>query len=154
MKFEMLKILKLPSNIVIGGEIAIKPNLPKFGFIEQKNFENVLIARHVDQNSYNYALLRLNGLGYRNWQLRNAKQLVMELGYSHYICINLGPFVKTLKIITRKDRLFIYAQDKSILKNFVHFVYNLKKVNPYTLKGIRFAKKIYTKKLRKKDRMR
>ena len=82
--------------------------------------------------------LELIGIGYKAKIENNTIQ--MELGYSHKVSFVMPPPVIATTEITSKKIPTIYLEsiDKQLLGQVAAKIYDLRKPNPYTGKGIRF----------------
>ena len=61
--------------------------------------------------------------------------IVMDLGYSHNILLNIP---KKIKFFFKKNYIFLYSLDLIFLKNFSKLICNLKPLDIYKGKGIKF----------------
>jgi ribosomal protein L6P/L9E len=104
-----------------------------------------------DNVIFYYKFFRLVGLGYRAYKVETGV-LLIEVGYSHYCILVLRDL--PINFLVRKDKLLFYSTNRQILSSLVKHFLLIKPLNPYTLKGVRFLKMSYVRKLRKKDRVR
>ena len=89
--------------------------------------------------------LELNGVGFR--MAVQGKQLVLNIGYSHPVTIDI-PEEITLKV--EKNELIGESIDKQLLGDFFTRIHNLKPADPYKHKGFKFPGRFYRKKVGKK----
>lgn len=114
-------------------------------------FSNLPNLQILQRQSLYYSFLKLNGLGYKAWCLKN-KILVLDIGYSHYLTFNLSNLV--ISCIIRKNKIFLISKDQLLLNNFTNLIQSFKHPDPYSLKGVQVVKKKIFKKAKKKDRVR
>jgi len=76
-------------------------------------------------------ILNLNGIGFKSF-IKNQK-LILKLGYSHIILINIPT---NIKILNHNNKLIFYSSNFIFLTQFVHFVKSYKPVEPYKGKGL------------------
>ena len=89
--------------------------------------------------------LELNGVGFR--MAVQGKQLVLNIGYSHPVVIDI-PEEITLKV--EKNELVGESINKQLLGDFFTRIHNLKPADPYKHKGFKFPGRFYRKKVGKK----
>lgn len=76
-------------------------------------------------------ILSLNGIGFKAF-LKN-QNLILKLGYSHTIVIQIP---STIKILIQNNKLIFYSIDFIFLTQFIHFIKQYKPVEPYKGKGL------------------
>lgn len=76
-------------------------------------------------------ILNLNGIGFKSF-IKNQK-LILKLGYSHIILIDIPT---NIKILNQNNKLIFYSSNFIFLTQFVHFVKSYKPVEPYKGKGL------------------
>lgn len=79
----------------------------------------------------NYSKINVIGLGYKNFVFK--KNLYMLLGDANYILI---PILDNIKIICKKNQIYVLSLDKQLVSNFSKKIMLLKKINPYKGKGL------------------
>lgn len=77
--------------------------------------------------------LRLKGLGFRINTDLSKNEIVLKLGYSHLITLNIPDFVTNVKV--KKNLMLIESFDKVALGDFVKKVQDLRKADAYKGKG-------------------
>ena len=75
--------------------------------------------------------LLLKGIGFRSFIENN--NLILKLGFSHNIIIVIP---STLKILLQANMIIFYSIDYIFLNQFVHYIKNYKKPEPYKGKGL------------------
>ena len=91
--------------------------------------------------------LFLKGLGFKAFIEEN--NLILKLGYSHSIILNIP---QNIKIINQTNKLIFNCNDLGILSKFVHFIKNFKKPEPYKGKGLLLKNEIIIQKEGKKNK--
>ena len=126
--------LKFINNIYF----FIKKNKLLINFNLKKNKKNIL-------NLYNKLIkikikgvlqgfkisLLLKGIGFKT--IINNNNLILKLGFSHDIII---PIPTNIEIINKSNKLIFNSIDYIFLNQFVHYVKNYKKPEPYKGKGL------------------
>jgi large subunit ribosomal protein L6 len=92
-------------------------------------------------------ILIMKGLNFKN-NIKNNK-LLLKLGFSHYIIINIP---NNIKIINKQNKLIFYSINYIYLIKFIFFLKNLKKLNCYKEKGLLFQNEKFFKKEGKKNK--
>lgn len=93
-------------------------------------------------NLFFFKKIKFKGKGYYIFK-NNRNTLVFQFGYSHKI--NIYFYYLTIKFLT-KTSIMIFGLNKNELTNSSYQFLNIKKINIFTSKGIRFAKQIVYKK--------
>lgn len=75
--------------------------------------------------------LILKGIGFKSFIENN--NLILKLGFSHNISIDIP---SNIKIINQNNNLIFNSIDFIFLTQFVHYIRNLKKPEPYKGKGL------------------
>ena len=75
--------------------------------------------------------LFLKGIGFKAFIDKN--NLILKLGFSHDI---IFPIPTNIKIINQSNKLIFYSTDYIFLNQFVHYIKNYKKPEPYKGKGL------------------
>jgi large subunit ribosomal protein L6 len=91
--------------------------------------------------------LILKGIGYKAFIENN--NLILKLGYSHNIIINIP---QNIKIINQSNNLIFNSTDFIYLTQFVHYIKSFKKPEPYKGKGILLKNEKILKKEGKKSK--
>lgn len=91
--------------------------------------------------------LILKGIGFKAFIENN--NLILKLGYSHNIVINIP---KDIKIINQSNNLIFNSIDFIYLTQFVHYIKNFKKPEPYKGKGLLLKNEKILKKEGKKSK--
>lgn len=91
--------------------------------------------------------LFLKGVGFKAFIEKNF--LILKLGFSHNIVIPI-PF--NIKIINQSNILIFSSIDYIFLKQFVHYIKNYKKPEPYKGKGLLFKNEKILQKEGKKSK--
>ena len=91
--------------------------------------------------------LILKGIGFKAFV--EKKDLVLKLGFSHNISI---PIPSNIQIINQSNNLIFNSIDYIDLTQFVHFIKNFKKPEPYKGKGLLFKNEKILKKEGKKSK--
>lgn len=90
--------------------------------------------------------LILEGVGYKSQV--NGDKLVLALGFSHPVTMDIPP---TLKVAADKNILTITGVDKELVGDFSAKVRALKKPEPYKGKGFRYFDEVIRRKQGKKS---
>lgn len=170
------KIFKIPKNIKINIKenkiyfksllgILILNYIKNIFFFKKKNklilIVNILNKKKSILNLYNklikikkkgilqgYKLnLILKGIGFKAFIENN--NLILKLGYSHNIII---PIPLKIKIIIQSNNLIFSSTDFIFLTQFVNFIKNHKKPEPYKGKGFLLKNEKIIKKEGKKNK--
>nr|AZL92993.1 ribosomal protein L6 [Peronospora effusa]AZL93060.1 ribosomal protein L6 [Peronospora effusa] len=126
--------LKFINNI----HFFIKKNKLLINFNIKKNKKNIL-------NLYNKLIkikikgvlqgfkisLLLKGIGFKAFIDNN--NLILKLGFSHNIIISIP---NNIEIINQSNKLIFHSIDYIFLNQFVHYIKNYKKPEPYKGKGL------------------
>jgi large subunit ribosomal protein L6 len=91
--------------------------------------------------------LILKGIGFKAFLENN--NLILKLGYSHNIIINIP---ENIKIINQSNSLIFNSLDFIYLTEFVHYIKNFKKPEPYKGKGLLLKNEKILKKEGKKSK--
>lgn len=91
--------------------------------------------------------LILKGIGFK--ALIESNNLILKLGYSHNIVINIP---KNIKIINQSNNLIFNSIDFIYLTQFVHYIKSFKKPEPYKGKGLLLKNEKILKKEGKKSK--
>ncbi|RLN53945.1 hypothetical protein BBP00_00009128, partial [Phytophthora kernoviae] len=75
--------------------------------------------------------LILKGIGFKAFIKNNI--LILKLGFSHNISITIP---SNIKIINQNNTLIFSSLDNIFLSQFVHYIKNFKKPEPYKGKGL------------------
>lgn len=93
-----------------------------------KSFPRIILGL----NSGYFSELILRGVGFRAYFL-NANQILLNLGYSHYLIYKLPTDVIAF---IKKGKIFLYSLDRQLLGSVVSDLKNLRIADPYKAKGI------------------
>lgn len=89
--------------------------------------------------------LLLKGIGFKTFIDNENNNLVLKLGFSHDIIIQIPPNIKIIHQ-SHNNKLIFNSIDYIILNQFVHYIKNYKKPEPYKGKGFLLKnEKIYKK---------
>ena len=142
--------LKLINNIFF----FIKKNklLINFNIIIKKksiiNLYTKLIKIKIKGLSQGFKLtLFLKGIGFKSFIENNC--LILKLGFSHNIVI---PIPSNIKIINQSNTIIFSSIDYIFLNQFVHYIKNYKKPEPYKGKGLLFKNEKILQKEGKKSK--
>ena len=112
------------------------------------NLYNKLIKTKIKGILQGFKLnLILKGIGFKSF-IEN-KNLILKLGYSHNIVI---PIPANIKIVNQSNNLIFSSIDHIHLSQFVHFIKNFKKPEPYKGKGLLLKNEIILRKEGKKSK--
>lgn len=76
--------------------------------------------------------LNIKGIGFKAF-LKNKNELLLKLGFSH----NISFLIPTkIKIIIQQNKILFISNDFQFLHNFVFFIKNFKKPEPFKGKGL------------------
>lgn len=153
--FKNLVIGRLNGKIyfsVVNGDITkyvFVPQTVKYTFTDQnitleattdlsvsllKEFLNKLETLKGSVENVNFKKkLRLKGLGFRINTDLAKNEIVLKLGYSHLITLNIPDFITNVKV--KKNLMLIESFDKVALGDFVKKVQDLRKADAYKGKG-------------------
>jgi large subunit ribosomal protein L6 len=174
--FYIDKIIKIPNNIKINIEnnkILFKNLLGELSlnFKNEINFflkkNQLILSINVKKNKksilnlYNKLIrikikgllqgfklnLILKGIGFKSFIENNT--LILKLGYSHNINI---PIPNNIKVVNQGNNLIFNSIDFIYLTQFVHYVKNFKKPEPYKGKGLLLKNEKIIKKEGKKSK--
>nr|YP_010507848.1 ribosomal protein L6 [Phytophthora capensis]UXG55945.1 ribosomal protein L6 [Phytophthora capensis] len=96
------------------------------------NLYNKLIKIKIKGISQGFKIsLLLKGIGFKSFIENN--NLILKLGFSHNIII---PIPKNIEIINQGNTLIFSSIDFIFLSQFVHYIKNFKKPEPYKGKGL------------------
>nr|YP_010394257.1 ribosomal protein L6 [Phytophthora colocasiae]UXG56136.1 ribosomal protein L6 [Phytophthora colocasiae]DAZ88265.1 TPA_asm: ribosomal protein L6 [Phytophthora colocasiae]DAZ88776.1 TPA_asm: ribosomal protein L6 [Phytophthora colocasiae] len=96
------------------------------------NLYNKLIKIKIKGVSQGFKIsLLLKGIGFKSYIENN--NLILKLGFSHNIII---PIPKNIEIINQSNTLIFSSIDFIFLSQFVHYIKNHKKPEPYKGKGL------------------
>jgi large subunit ribosomal protein L6 len=91
--------------------------------------------------------LKLIGVGFK--AIKDGHFLFLSIGYSHEECFKLPKGVDAT--IAADGVLLLYGFDRELVSNFAQYVKNVKKVEPYKGKGIRYSDQVVKIKVGKKN---
>ncbi len=113
------------------------------------NFFNLFLIFLKKNNNVVKKKLLLKGLGFRVSFSEDKSKLILKLGYSHLIEINIPN--KNFHINLQKNSLILQGEDSILLGNFCNVLRNLKPADSYKGKGFSFRnQKIQLKPVKKK----
>lgn len=170
------KIIKIPNNIKINiknnniyftgilGELSLTFKDEIFFFFRKNqliltvnlqknkksilNLYNKLIKIKIKGVLQGFKLnLILKGIGFKAFIENNS--LILKLGFSHNITI---PIPNNVKIINQSNNLIFNSIDFIYLTQFVHYIKNFKKPEPYKGKGLLLKNEKILKKEGKKSK--
>jgi large subunit ribosomal protein L6 len=125
--------------------------------VEVKNHEEIeqkalwgtfrmLIANLIEGVEKGYEKrLEINGTGYK--AAISGKKLVMELGYSHPVELEI---LEGLEVKVDKNIIIVSGIDKQLVGEFSARIRSKRKVEPYKGKGIRYVNEYVRRKVGKK----
>lgn len=170
------KIIEIPKNVKIGiknqnihfkgelGELSLTFTNNIFFFLKKNqliltvnlqknkksilNLYNKLIKIKIKGVLQGFKLnLILKGIGFKAFIENN--NLLMKLGFSHNIVV---PIPEKIKIINQTNSLIFNSIDFIFLTQFVHYIKNFKKPEPYKGKGLLLKNEKILKKEGKKSK--
>jgi large subunit ribosomal protein L6 len=170
------KIIKIPKNVKINiknqnihfegvlGELSLTFTNNIFFFLKKNqlilavnlqknkksilNLYNKLIKIKIKGVLQGFKLnLILKGIGFKAFIENN--NLLMKLGFSHNIVV---PIPEKIKIINQSNSLIFNSIDFIFLTQFVHYIKNFKKPEPYKGKGLLLKNEKILKKEGKKSK--
>ena len=170
------KIIKIPKNIQIKinnqniyfegllGKLSLNFTNEIFFFLKRNqliliinlqknkksilNLYNKLIKIKIKGVLQGFKLnLILKGIGFKAFIENN--NLILKLGYSHNISINIP---ENIKIINQSNNLIFNSIDFIYLTQFVNYIKNFKKLEPYKGKGLLLKNEKIIKKEGKKSK--
>jgi ribosomal protein L6P/L9E len=97
--------------------------------------------------TYHFIKIKFKGKGYKIKILRKRKMIQFFFGVSHIKLTFLRKII--LKKLT-KYKFFMKSKNIHLLKRISNKIINVRKINPYTLRGLRFSKMIIIKRKGKK----
>lgn len=89
--------------------------------------------------------LEIHGVGYK--AIKDSKGLVLELGFAHPVNISTP---EGIEFQVQKNQIIISGSDKKLVGEIAANIRNMRKVEPYKGKGIRYVGEIVKKKVGKK----
>ena len=112
------------------------------------NLYNKLIKIKIKGVLQNFKIkLILKGVGFKS--LIEGNNLILKLGFSHDIVILIP---ENIQIINQPGLLIFHSMDYIFLSQFVHYIKNYKKPEPYKGKGFLLKNEIILKKEGKKGK--
>lgn len=128
-------------------------------FFFYKSFYNITVLNvALRKHLYSVSLLNLNklisihtlkilfnGKGYRSY-ISSRNTLTFSFGYSHLLYIYT---LDTQVVQLTKNKLLVYGLNTFLVNQFSFQFYAVKPLNIFTLKGVRFRKQIFRKKIGK-----
>ncbi len=170
------KVIKIPKNVKIEiknqnvsfegllGKLSLKYTNEVFFFSKKNqliltinlqknkksilNLYNKLIKIKVKGVLQGFKLnLILKGIGFKAFI--EDSNLILKLGYSHNIVINIP---ENIKIINQSNNLIFNSTDFIYLTQFVHYIKSFKKPEPYKGKGLLLKNEKILKKEGKKSK--
>ncbi len=170
------KVIKIPKNVKIEiknqnvsfegllGKLSLKYTNEVFFFSKKNqliltinlqknkksilNLYNKLIKIKIKGVLQGFKLnLILKGIGFKAFIENN--DLILKLGYSHNIVINIP---ENIKIINQSNNLIFNSIDFIYLTQFVHYIKSFKKPEPYKGKGLLLKNEKILKKEGKKSK--
>jgi len=121
-------------------------NTISFNFIFKNNFYSIFWSYFkiifFSFSKIFFKKLKFKGKGYYIYK-NNRNTIALQFGYSHLLY--LYSFFISVKFITKTILLFFGINSDELIK-ISNMLYNVKKINIFTGKGIRFAKQIIYKK--------
>jgi hypothetical protein len=116
-----------------------------FNFLTQRQFSTCLLTHIIMFNYINTMKVLFNGKGYRAY-LSSRKTLTFSFGYSHlYYVYNLNVHIVHLT----KTKFLFYGLNYFLTRRLALKFFKTKSLNIFTLKGVRFKKQIFRKKIGK-----
>lgn len=97
--------------------------------------------------SYNFLKIKFKGKGYKIKILRKKKMIQFFFGVSH---IKITFLKKIIIKKLSKYKFLLKSKSIQILKKISNKIINVRKINPYTLRGLRLSKMIIIKRKGKK----
>ncbi len=91
--------------------------------------------------------VELNGVGFKMELQSNQKKLVVYIGFSHPVYVDIPDGIQ---LSLEKNKLVGKSIDKQLIGDFFANLHNMKPCDPYKQKGFRFPGKYYLKKVGKK----
>lgn len=113
--------------------------LSRKDFSIYNTFINILIEIKNNEKFFFKQKLLLKGLGYRCNVDLEKKTLILKIGFSHLLTINIPDHIRN--IVVKKTFLLFESTDKILLGNFINKIYKLKMPDIYKRKGFSFPYK-------------
>jgi ribosomal protein L6P/L9E len=111
-------------------------------------FMNNTINKFLKElHMYHYIKIKFKGKGYKIKILRKRKMIQFFFGVSHIKVTFLKKII--LKKLT-KYKFLLKSKNIHILKRISNKILNVRKINPYTLRGLRLSKAVVIKRKGKK----
>jgi ribosomal protein L6P/L9E len=134
-------------GIFINNVNVIKNN--KLLFFNKMGYKSFLVNFKNSLYGVSYGfftLLKLKGVGFRSWVDSFRNDLVLVIGYSHYVFYKIP---RDVIIKSKKGRILIFGIDKQIVYNVASEIQSLRYPDIYKGKGIQFFGKNLTLKIGK-----
>ena len=133
---DVTKFVFLPENIFYEfGDTFVKleaksesSTIGLSNFLKELDF----LKKSVDESNFKKKL-RLKGLGFRITVDMSIRELVLKLGYSHLVKVNIPEYI--INIRSKKNLMLIESFDKIALGDFVKKILDLRKADAYKGKG-------------------
>lgn len=91
--------------------------------------------------------VELNGVGFKMELQASQKNLIVYIGFSHPINVNIPDGIQ---LDLQKNKLTGKSADKQLIGNFFTNLHDMKPCDPYKQKGFKFPDRHYLKKVGKK----
>jgi large subunit ribosomal protein L6 len=92
--------------------------------------------------------LEIRGVGYK--ASKKGEDLVLEVGFSHPVTIKAS---EGIEFQVQKNQIIVLGPDKEQVGGMAAYIRNIRKVEPYKGKGIRYINEIVRKKAGKKAKV-
>ena len=126
--FKFINISLTSKYLVLYTKIKIKKNVAFIGLF-RSIINNILYGVN-----YGYLkILELKGIGFKTYM--NKSFLVFSLGYSHDVIYH---FPKNIIIRSISNKIEIFSCDKQLVGQVSSDIRNLKRINSYKVKGIKY----------------
>lgn len=117
-------------------------------FNSNNNYLNNTINNFLKElYNYNFLKIKFKGKGYKIKIFRKRKIIQFFFGVSHIKLVSLKKII--LKKLT-KYKFFMKSKNIQTLKRISSKIVNIRRINPYTLRGLRISKMVIIKRKGKK----
>lgn len=110
----------------------------KFVFSSKSTFKTFIVNFRNSLNGVSFGfftLLKLKGVGYRSWVDANTRNLVLVLGFSHYMLYQIP---EDVLVKAKKSKIVVFGVDKNRVSQVAAEIQSLRKPDVYKGKGIQY----------------